>query len=39
MVHAAGRAGATSLDELGAILGIRLGAIGAAASAPAMALG
>ena len=38
MVHAAGRAGATSLDELGAILGIRLGAIGAAASAPAMAL-
>jgi DNA polymerase III subunit epsilon len=39
MIHAAGRAGATSLDELGAILGIRLGAIGAAASAPAMALG
>jgi DNA polymerase III subunit epsilon len=39
MIHAAGRASATSLDELGAILGIRLGAIGAAASAPAMALG
>jgi DNA polymerase III subunit epsilon len=39
MVHAAGRAGATSLDELGSILGIGFGAIGAAASAPAMALG
>jgi DNA polymerase III subunit epsilon len=39
MIHAAGRAGATSLDELGAILGIGFGAIGAAASAPAMALG
>jgi DNA polymerase III subunit epsilon len=39
MIHAAGRAGATSLDELGAILGIRLGAIGTAASEHAMALG
>jgi DNA polymerase III subunit epsilon len=39
MVHAAGRAGATSLDELGSILGIGFGAIGAAAAAPAMALG
>jgi DNA polymerase III subunit epsilon len=39
MIHAAGRAGATSLDELSAILGIGFGAIGAAASAPAMALG
>jgi DNA polymerase III subunit epsilon len=39
MIHAAGRAGATSLDELGAILGVRLGAIGAAATAHAMALG
>jgi DNA polymerase III subunit epsilon len=39
MVHAAGRAGATSLDELGAILGIRLGAIGTAAAEHAMALG
>jgi DNA polymerase III subunit epsilon len=38
MVHAAGRAGATSLDELGSILGIRLGAIGTAASEHAMAL-
>jgi DNA polymerase III subunit epsilon len=38
MIHAAGRAGATSLDELGAILGIRLGAIGTAASEHAMAL-
>jgi DNA polymerase-3 subunit epsilon len=40
MVHAAGRAGATSLGELGTILGIQLGAIGTAASAEhAMALG
>ena len=39
MVHAAGRAGASSLDELGATLGIRLGAIGTAASEHAMALG
>jgi DNA polymerase-3 subunit epsilon len=39
MVHAAGRAGATSLEELGAILGIGFGAIGTAASAHAMALG
>jgi DNA polymerase-3 subunit epsilon len=39
MVHAAGRAGATSLDELGAILGIQLGVIGTGASERAMALG
>jgi DNA polymerase III subunit epsilon len=39
MVHAARRAGASSLEELGDSLGIRFGAIGAAASAPAMALG
>lgn len=39
MVHAAGRAGAASLGELGAILGIQLGAIGTAASEHAMALG
>ncbi len=38
VVHAAGRAGAASLEELGAILGIRLGAIGTAASTHALAL-
>jgi DNA polymerase III subunit epsilon len=39
MIHAAGRAGATSLDELGAILGIGFGAIGTRAAADqAMAL-
>jgi DNA polymerase III subunit epsilon len=32
VVHAAGRAGAVSLEELGTILDIRLGAIGAAAA-------
>lgn len=39
MIHAARRAGAASLDELGAILAIPLGAIGTVASADAMALG
>ena len=39
MVHAAARAGAASLEELGDLLGIRFGGIGAAASAGAMALG
>ena len=40
MVHAAGRHGADSLDQLATTLGLRVGAIGAAAAdARAMALG